>query len=373
MSYAKQARATAETLTPGLLDRLSEVEFAQREAATGPGMDWFRSHGAGHLLLPRDFGGLAASPRDAVRFQFALGGVAPGVAVGTTMHHYKVVMIEQLLEGAARTRMLEGFGERRYLVASCGAESATDKSMFKPSVTVQVLPEGVRVTGAKRPCSMTRSMDLLSTMISGPPDSRFAGQILNVLIPADDPGVSRHPFWGTPILAAAENGEVRFEDVLVPDAHIIRCGTPERPDPTMRLCFVWFELLITAAYLGIASALTERALARERVSESLRARLIYDLEHSASALEGAAAGVAEGPIDEALLAKTLHVRYGVQDAIDRLSSVAFEALGGTEFQRDGEIAYRMAACRCLAFHPPQRDAMAGALARYHAGLPLELV
>lgn len=373
MSYSKKCRATAEALTPGLLDGLGAVEFARREEKTGPGMDLFRSHRAGHLLLPSDFGGLAASPRDAVRFQFALGGVAPGVAVGTTMHHYKVVMIEQLLEGAARTRMLEGFGERRWLVASCGAESASDKSMFKPSVTVQVLPDGVRVTGTKRPCSMTWSMDLLSTMISGPPGNRFAGQILNVLIPADHAGVSRHAGWGTPILAAAQNGEVRFEDVFVPDAQIIRCGTPERPDPTMRLCFVWFELLITAAYLGIAAALAERAIGRERVSESVRARLIYDVEHSASALEGVAAAVAEGPIDEALLARTLQVRYGVQDAIDRISGAAFEALGGTEFQRDGEIAYRIAACRCLAFHPPQRDAMAGPLVRYHAGHPLELV
>lgn len=373
MTYLDQSRDTVEALTPGLLAALTDIEFATREQAGSPALELFRRHRGGQLLLPREFGGLEADACTAIRFQVGLGRVAPSVAVGTTMHQYKVVMIERLLEGAARKHMLEGFGEHKWLVASCGAESGYEKTMFKPSVEVEVLADAVRVTGVKRPCSLSASMDLLSTMISGPAGTRFADEILNVLIPAEDPGISRHPFWGSPIFAGAENGEVRFTNIVVPDAHIIRCGTAARPDPAMRLCFVWFELLITAAYLGIASELVGRALERTKVSASLRARLASELELCGSALEGLGIQLGAGEVSEALLARTLQVRYAVQDAIERMSGGGFEALGGSEFQKDGEIAYRLAACRCLAFHPPQRDAMASSLIQYFAGAPLELV
>ena len=108
-----------------------------------------------------------------------------------------------------------------------------------------------------------------------------------LLIPADSAGISVHPFWDSPVLAAAQSEEVRLHDVHVPEHLVIR-GTPDDPsrlDDLQEATFVWFELLITSAYVGAASALTERAALRWLIWRSmLRAMVcsVSDTETSPS-------------------------------------------------------------------------------------------
>ena len=106
-----------------------------------------------------------------------------------------------------------------------------------------------------------------------------------MLIPADSAGIERAPFWQTTALAAAESDQVTLTEVFVPEALIFYPQDGESMDPIQARGFVWFELLISASYLGAATNLAERVIARGRGSDEDRAGLAIELEAVAAALE----------------------------------------------------------------------------------------
>jgi alkylation response protein AidB-like acyl-CoA dehydrogenase len=229
------------------------------------------------------------------------------------------------------------------------------------------------VNGAKKPCSMSASMNLLtaSAVLPGP-DARPALAIL--LIQADSPGMSVRPFWGTNVLAAAQSNEVRLENVHVPDRYIIR-ATPEDPgrlDNLQTAAFIWFELLVTSAYVGAAGELVSRILDRARGSLHDRAAAAVHLESAVALTEGMARAVRDGVAGDDAVAAVLVTRFAVQKALAAATELAVELLGGIAFISSDEIAYLASAVQPLSFHPPSRTSTAGALVDYFAGGPLVL-
>jgi hypothetical protein len=161
-------------------------------------------------------------------------------------------------------------------------------------------------------------------------------------------------------------------DVFVPDALSFYPDTGAVMDPIQERGFVWFELLIAASYLGAASALAERVILSGRGSADDRMMLAVELESAAAALEHVAAGVTDTDDNDALLARALYARFGVERAIERASMAAAAAAGGMAFVASSDVAYLLAVTRALAFHPPSRGAASEPLARYLAGDPLTL-
>jgi alkylation response protein AidB-like acyl-CoA dehydrogenase len=194
------------------------------------------------------------------------------------------------------------------------------------------------------------------------------------LVPADAPGLSVHPFWGNDLLAGAESDEVRLEDVFVPADLVVRAGEddPSKLDDLQTAGFVWFEMLISAGYLGAAAALVEQVLQRERGGTAERAALAMETEAAFGLLEGVARATGSEPGDEAAVARVLVARYAVQDALPRIGARALELLGGMDFIRSARNAGTAAAVRALAFHPPARSAAREPLLRSFGGEPLVL-
>jgi hypothetical protein len=127
---------------------------------------------------------------------------------------------------------------------------------------------------------------------------------------------------------------------------------------------LWFELLITAAYLGAGSALVERLLLARRGSPNERTALTGELETVSAALESVAGDLSErrhGPDAEV---RALLIRFSAQQALDRTCALAAELLGGTAFVTSGDVACLLASARGLAFHPPARGNVAQALDGY---------
>jgi hypothetical protein len=60
-------------------------------------------------------------------------------------------------------------------------------------------------------------------------------------------------------------------------------------------------------------------------------------------------------------------RYGAQEAIVDAAHRAAGALGGMAFIESPEVAYLVAACQCVRFHPPSLSGTSGALAANFAG------
>ncbi|MFI6644544.1 acyl-CoA dehydrogenase [Streptomyces sp. NPDC050504] len=372
MRTLDEARAVCEKHLPGLLSELARIPLAELEKPGNRGLELFRASGGPALVIPKAYAGSGASPLEAIQVTRAIGAAAPSLAVASTMHHFSVATVftlaESLRSSGVEWALLEGIAGQNLLVSSGFAEGNPGQGILSPTVGGVRKDGGIVVNGSKRPCSISRSMDLLSASVSVPADGGGSETVL-MLIPADTPGVSVHPFWGSNVLAGAESDEVRLTDVFVDERLVVPLDTGERGelDELQTVGFMWFEMLITSCYLGMASALVERALASGKLGAGQVADLGIRIETAAQLLEGIARQLMAKEGDNAALTKAMIARYGAQEAIVDASKRAVEALGGMAFIASPDVAYLGAACHCVSFHPPSRPSTSGALAANFSG------
>jgi alkylation response protein AidB-like acyl-CoA dehydrogenase len=304
--------------------------------------------------------------------QRAIGARSPSLAVATTMHHFSVASLAELsaLGTGFEWAVLQAIAEQRWYLSSAFAEGNPSTNILAPRVQARPVDGGLLINGSKRPCSLTWSMDLMSASVAvvGEDDRSGRGEgnrLAIVLIPATDPGISRRPFWESFVLAGAESDEVILTDVFVPDMMVFRPAEATMTDPIQGRGFLWFELLVAASYIGVASALVERVLQSGRGTAQDRVALAADLESAMAAVE-AVAGCLPAEDDQAverLLTRSLYVRYGVENAIARTAMAAAALAGGIAFVSAPDIAYLLAASRALAMHPPAVGPVSEALDR----------
>jgi alkylation response protein AidB-like acyl-CoA dehydrogenase len=372
MHTLDKARELCETYLPGLLSDLSAVPMLDLEKPGGPGLELFRKRGGPGLVVPRSYSGAGASPQDAVHVTRAIGATAPSLSVASTMHHFSVATIftlaDSLRSSGVEWALLEGIATQNLLVASGFAEGNPGQGILSPTVGGVRKDSGIVVNGSKKPCSISRSMDLLSASVSVPREGGGTDVVL-MLVPAQTPGISIHPFWASNVLAGAESDEVRMTDVFVDDRLLVptEVGGRGELDELQTIGFMWFEMLITSCYLGMASALVERALESKKLGSELVAALCVRLETATLLLEGIARQLGANEGDNVALAKAMVARYGAQEAILDAADMAVEALGGMAFISAPEIAYLTAACQCVRFHPPSRASAHRTLAASFAG------
>jgi alkylation response protein AidB-like acyl-CoA dehydrogenase len=372
------AREACDHHHPGLLKALHDLPLMNREAAASPVVDIFRTHGGPALLVPREYGGLGVDALQAVRVSRGIGAASPSLGAAATMHNFTVAMLFALTGRVGRpteeqVRLLGRIAPEGLLLASGWAEGRTEQNILSPAVTARRVDGGFVVNGAKKPCSLSSSMEFL-TASAILPDEDGRQSLAILLIPAEAPGVTVHPFWGSEVLAAAQSHEVRLTDVFVPE-HLIISATPEDPgrlDDLQTAAFVWFELLVTSAYVGAASTLVERVLANKRGSVTDRAAAGIAIESAVALTEGMARSIMAGSAGDEAVAGVLVSRYAVQQALATAADLAVELLGGIAFIESSEIAYLTAAVRPLAYHPPSRTSTSQALVDYLAGGPLIL-
>jgi alkylation response protein AidB-like acyl-CoA dehydrogenase len=372
MRFLQQERATLEKLLPGLDAALEQFPLMEMERRGNPSIATFRERGGPGLLVPTRFGGRGASPLQAVRAQRAIACRAPSLAVATTMHHFTIASLMEInpenpgLEG----ELLESVARGNLYVASGFAESQPGTSIQKSALRMERGRGGLILNGSKKPCSLSSSMDLF-TVSTPPPEGMDAG-LAAAIIPANTPGIECRPFWQSPILAGAESDEVILRDVCVPEDAFLPLGGSGRVNAVQDRGFLWFELLITGCYVGIASALVERVLLSDRGGLTERVSLATEVEGAMAALEGIARGMEAGERGNDELARMLLVRYAVQAAIDRVAALAVEILGTTAFIKSPEVTYLFAATRALSLHPPTRLTACRRLDAYLSGSPLAL-
>ncbi|KIQ62758.1 oxidoreductase [Kitasatospora griseola] len=379
MRFLTSAREACEKFQPNLAAALEAIPLAEREAADSQVVEIFRAHGGAGLLVPAEFGGQAAGPLEAVRVQRMLGALSPSLGVATVMHHFTVAMLFKLAETADRLtaeqrKLLGSVATDGLLLSSAWAEGRTDQNILLPSVVAERTGDGgYRVNGVKKPCSLSRSMDLLTASVAVTDDEGH-GHLALLLIPADSAGITVEPFWATPALAASQSDLVRLTDVLVPEALVIS-STPDdlhRLDDLQTNGFTWFELLATSAYTGVAATLVSRVLEQKRGSESDRAALSVRLQAAIDLQEGAARAIAAGVQGDEAVALVLVARYATQDLLAATVDAATEMLGGMAFIGSPDVAYLASVIRALAFHPPSRGSLATELVEYFEGNALRL-
>ncbi|WP_322752962.1 acyl-CoA dehydrogenase family protein [Frankia sp. Cas3] len=376
MRFLTEERRTLEQLLPGLDAALRGYDLTSLEEQGSPALKTFRAHHGPALLVPREHAGIGADVLQAVRVQRALGSRSPSLAVATTMHHFSIASLvaTSRVSTGFEWMLLEGIARDGLLVASGFAEGRPGQAILSPGMTARPTEDGVVISGAKKPCSLARSMDLLTASVSVPRTDGEGTQLAVALVPADTPGMSVRPFWKSPVLAAAESDEVALDEVAVPADLLVRTeiGPDDTPDDLQTAGFLWFELLMAASYLGMASALAERVLAAGRTAASERAGIAVELEAAMGCVEGVARAMTLGLAGEAAFAAALVCRFAVQDAIARAVRRSVEALGGMAYISSPDVAYLASCTAALAFHPPSRARMSDPLCDYFAGQPLRV-
>ena len=375
MNLLRAERDTLDAYLPGLDKYLSEIPLLELERPGSGALQKFRELGGPALLVPAEYEGKGATLLDAVRIQRAVGSRSPSLAVATTMHHFSVASLVELTAAGNgfEWAMLMAIAENSWLLSSGFAEGKPGQHILTPTMRARPADGGITVSGVKKPCSLTWSMNLMSASVAvADPNSTGTDRLAVVLIPADSAGLERAPFWRTTALAAAESDQITLTEVFVPEALIFYPQDGESMDPIQARGFVWFELLVSASYLGAATNLAERVIARGRGSDEDRAGLAIELETMAAALEQVAAFAASADDNDALLARALYARFATERTIERVVMSAAAVLGGMSFIESPEIAYLLGATRALAFHPPSRATAAGPIARYLADGPLTL-
>src|SRR5262249_54462868 len=175
----------------------------------------FRERRGPSLLVPQSLGGRGANALEAVRIHRALGARSPSLAIAVTMHNFSVAtFLEFTLYGDEGKDLMRRVGQEQLLLASGFAEGRSGSGILTALMTATPVAGGFRVSGAKKPCCLSRSMDVLTASItvneSGGPRRALAA------IPANADGIERRPFWRNWVLAGAGSGEVVLHEDFVP-------------------------------------------------------------------------------------------------------------------------------------------------------------
>lgn len=377
MRSLDEARSVCERYHPGLCAALEEISLAEREAPGSPVIDLFRKFGGPGLMVPTEYGGMGVDALSAARIVRAMSSYSPSLGAATTMHHYTTATLFSLAERAGRLtaaqlKLLADIAPANLLLASGWAEGNPGANIVIPAATARATDGGYLVNGGKKPCSLARSMDVLTASAAVPVDG--VPTLALLLIPADSPGITVQKFWLSNVLAGAESDEITLTDVFVPADLVIRSApdAPDRLDDLQTTGFAWFEMLATSVYVGATGALVEQALAKGRGSVTDRAQAAIQLESAVALVEGAARAIGDGLTGDAAVSTVLVARYAAQQALREAADMAAELLGGIAFIRSPDIGYLIAAVRALAYHPPSRTSMAEALVDYLTGRPLRL-
>lgn len=375
MNLLKEERNTLEEFLPTLDAKLLAIPFKDLESPGNPCLALYRELGGPALLIPKELGGGGASPLQALRIQRAIGSRSPSLAIAVTMHNFSVAtLVEYSLYGDYTKEFMQNVSANQLLVASGFGEGHPNTSILVPSMKAEKVDSGYLVNGSKKPCSLTYSMHLLTASVGVADETARGGYKRGVaIIPADAEGMDRRPFWGNEVLAGAESDELLLENVFVPDELLFFPETQETIDVVETGGFLWFELLICASYIGMASALVERVLQNKRGNAIEQSSLGIELEGAMSGLEAVAHSMVTGIRNDDMLARCLFARFAAQQAIERASARSVELLGGMSFVKSPEVSYLYTASRALAFHPPSRESIGSSLAAYLGGETFRMI
>jgi alkylation response protein AidB-like acyl-CoA dehydrogenase len=373
-NFLADERALLERFMPGLDAALRSIPLSVLEGRENPSIRLLKEARGPALLIPGQFGGLGATAVEGARVLRAIASRAPSLGIVCTMHNFSAsTLVEWALFGEEYGAMLlTGLAENSMYVASGFAEGRSGSRPLDMTMQARRAPGGGwLISGRKKPCTLTYSMDFLSCGLSVEAEDGSHRRAVG-LVPADSAGIERRPFWKSDILAGAESEEVILADVHVPDDFVFAIEDPDQLDPVEVTGYVWFQLALSATYLGIVSGLVERLLRSGKGTVEERGGVIARIEAQAAAVDGIAYGLDAREDRERLLARALATRLALQETIEGVAMRCAELLGGMAFIGSPEVAYLLSASRALAFHPPGRIPASRALDEYARGGGLDL-
>jgi len=344
------ARALGRDLAPGAAerDRLGEISL--------PAFERLRESGATAALVPREHGGGGATHAEAGAFLRELARHDGATAVSLSMHtHLVAAQVWRHRHGMDASALFRKVAGGRAVLVSTGASDWIGSN--GRAVRVE---GGYRVTARKSPASGCEAGDLLVTSVrweepaSGP-------RVLHCAIPAKAPGVRIEKTWDTLGLRATGSHTVVLEEVFVPDAAVSLERPADAWHPVWNVVLGAAMPLILAAYVGIADAAVERAVAAAKGrSDPHVLQLLGEMLNAHTTAADAVDAMFRDADDlrfdatDAFAGRALARKTVAADALVATVRLAIEATGGAGYARGSDLERLYRDVHGCLFHPLPR-------------------
>lgn len=333
-------------------------DVATRDAAgeLSPAVfDLLRSSGITAALVPAEFGGGGATHAEMGAILRGLARVDPSTAVTLSMHsHVLGLQVWRHHKGMDASAV---FGK----VVGGAVLLSTGASDWLPSNgTVTKVDGGYRVSARKAPISGAEVGNILATSFRWD-DAPDGPSVIHCTVPTSAEGVSVDLTWDTLGLRATGSHTVVFEDVFVPDAAVSLVRPADVWAPIWNAIIPTAMPLIMAAYLGIADAAVDAAVATvagrsdahvvQSIGEMVNAHL--RVQDAVTAMFADADNLQFANTDD-IASRTLARKTTAAEGAIETVRLAIEATGGIGFSRRSEIERLYRDVHGSLFHPLPR-------------------
>jgi alkylation response protein AidB-like acyl-CoA dehydrogenase len=351
-------------------DRIAPRAAAIDREARNPVESWrdLWDEGLLAIAVPTAHGGLGA---DMSTYIAVIRTIAQGCAsTAMTLHMHSTVMrfIEALATDAQQRRWYAEVVKHGRLFGSWGSEPAVSLSRtFLMETVVRARDDGLVVDGVKHFCTMALGASHYMVWCAVDGEGDMGKALLQVIVPADAPGISTDGKWDTLGMRGTYSPSVTLDNVRVPaDAGL------GRPGAALQVGVVEsFALGYAAVYVGIAESALDFAVdyARKRIVKPDNVpvamdptvqrhigRLRVKLDAARLVLEQSAEGwAAADVVERGLLANRAKV-LATEAGIDVTENV-IQVVGGRGAYRDFPAERALRDLRTSTLMPPTVDRM----------------
>lgn len=329
--------------------------------------DVLRSSGYLALAVPVELGGRGASIGQVALAQAEMGRGDASTALAVSMHHHITLFAawryRRNMPGAEG--LLRRIADEHIVMVSTGGSDFT-----RPNGVATKVDGGYRVSGRKIFSSQVPVGDVFSTLFTYE-DPEQGTRVLTMAIPVRSEGITMLHTWDALGMRGTGSNDVQFDEVFVSDAQV----GADRPwgvlDAPLSVIAQNAMPVITGAYLGVAQAARDHAVAAvtgtAKGDDPLVQRQVglmdTKLRIARWALLGAIAEVTDdpvpepGPLDAAMAAKRCVAEEGIA-----VCDLAMEIAGGAAFYKGNPIERCYRDIRAIKFHPLSPE-----LSLLHAG------
>lgn len=322
---------------------------------------------AGYHVAPLDrrYGGGEYGLTDVVMAQVALAETDAATALGFGMHLMAVggeTARPQWMAGG-RHRLFSAVARNGALVNVLATEPIMGSPQGDQRPATALIPDGPgrwRLYGQKSYATFAETIQYGVVYVSFEDGS---GDVGRVLVPMRDMGVGIEHTWDTVGMRGTASHTVHFSEIALTDADVLVRHSFE--DRTRRPAMsAWFALPVSAAYLGIARAARDEAVAafrrphegRRPAAEAEARRNIAEIEWRlagaeatlmAAAVDADQQGGGPGLSPLAAAAKLQLTRTAIE-----VVDLACRAVGGDSLRRGSRLERAWRDARCGPVHPP---------------------
>ena len=234
-------------------ERLAPRAAGYDEGAVNPAESWrdLWEHGLLAMSVPEQYGGMELEP---TAYVMVLEEIARGCAnTSMTVHMHSTVQrfIAALATSDQKARFYPEVVQRGKLFGSWASESAVSLTRsFLVETPIQPVEGGYIINGVKHFCTMAEAASFYMLWCALDGSSDMNSSLVQVLVPADSPGIRVAGDWNTLGMRGTVSPSVEFKDCFVESGQVL--GGPGEALKTGVI--ESFGLGYAAIYLGAAAA-----------------------------------------------------------------------------------------------------------------------